>query len=189
MVAWMVRHAQSPRDTTSCNADIPSVLINNAGIAPIPPSDDPDHTQLRETYSSTLNTNLTSVALLTSLSIPLLLASTSPRVINISSGRASVHALTTGNLPPTVSIPYSISKVALNILGLELAKLYPRVAFYAANPGHCKTALNGFKGVRDPDEGVKVVVELALAPPQRPEVFQPGFWRWDEKEGMEKIEW
>lgn len=107
-------------------------------------------------------------------------------MINISSGRASIHALTTGQLPPTASIPYSISKVALNVLGLELAKLYPDVKFYAANPGHCKTALNGFKGARDPLDGAKVVIELALASEGG---FESGFWGWDEEGGVRKMAW
>lgn len=35
--------------------------------------------------------------------------------------------------------------------------------FHAASPGHCRTALNGFRGMKDPLDGAKVVVvELAL---------------------------
>ena len=160
------------------------VLINNAGIAPIPSAGDPTH--LRDIYNSTLDTNITSVALLTTLSIPLLRTGNSPRVINISSARASISALTSNSLPPTASIPYSLSKVALNVLGLEFAKCWPDVGFYAVSPGHCRTALNGFKGKRDPGDGARVVVELALAGEGG---FGSGFWGWSEDGGMQKLEW
>jgi NAD(P)-dependent dehydrogenase (short-subunit alcohol dehydrogenase family) len=160
-----------------------SVLINNAAIASNPSL--PDHTDFRNTYNAILNTNTTSVALLTALSMPLLSQSPSPRVINISSARASIHNITTGNLPPTACVPYSVSKVALNALTLEMGKMYPGVKFYAANPGHCKTAFNGFKGKKDPIEGARVVVELALAEKGR---YASGFWQFEDGE-MSEMEW
>ena len=66
-----------------------------------------------------------------------------------------------------------------------MAKLYPDVKFYAANPGHCKTALNSFKGARDPLDGARVVVELALA---LEGMFGSGFWVWDEG-GIREVAW
>ena len=136
-------------------------------------------------YNQIFDTNVTSVGLLTSLCMPLLRNSTEARVINISSGRASVHNITSGNLPPTASIPYSVSKVALNILTLEMAKTYPDVDFYAANPGHCKTAFNGYRGAKDPLDGARVVVELAMAEKNR---FKPGFWQYEE-DTMSQVRW
>lgn len=106
-------------------------------------------------------------------------------MINVSSARASIHTLTSGHLPPTASIPYSLSKVALNVLGLEFAKKWPEVGFCAASPGHCRTALNGFRGEREPGEGARVVVELALGSGG----YGGGFWRWSWEEGMEVVEW
>jgi NAD(P)-dependent dehydrogenase (short-subunit alcohol dehydrogenase family) len=117
--------------------------------------------------------------------MPLLSLSPNPRVINISSARASIHNITTGNLPPTACVPYSVSKVALNALTLELGKSHPDVEFYAANPGHCKTAFNGFKGKKDPMEGARVVVELALAAKGR---YAPGFWECEGNE-MREMKW
>ena len=147
------------------------VLVNNAGIA-FNPAD--DHTDFRSVYNRIFDTNITSVGLLTTLAMPLLLKSPDPRVINISSGRASIHNITTGTLPPTACLPYSVSKIALNGLTLELAKAYPDVSFYAANPGHCKTAFNNYKGKKDPLEGARVVEELALA---EKGVYDAGFWQ------------
>jgi hypothetical protein len=37
-----------------------------------------------------------------------------------------------------------------------------RILYQAVNPGHCKTALNGFRGQRDSFEGVKVVQEMVV---------------------------
>lgn len=82
-------------------------------------------------------------------------------------------------------MPYSVSKVALNALTLELAKTYADVGFYAATPGHCRTAFNGFKGKKDPVEGARVVVELALAAKGE---YAGGFWEWEEG-GMREVAW
>lgn len=124
--------------------------------------------------------------------LPLLQAepgSYTPRIINISSGRASLTRSTTGGLPPTAIVPYSVSKVALNALTTELQKSYPDVLFYAANPGHCKTAFNGFKGARDPLEGARVVVEL-VSGTAKGEDYEWGFWEAMGAEGeATKVPW
>lgn len=46
--------------------------------------------------------------------------------------------------------------------------------------------MNGFKGKRDPGDGARVVVELALAGEGG---FGSGFWGWSEDGGMQKLEW
>lgn len=108
-----------------------------------------------------------------------------------------MHALTTGSLPATVSVPYSVSKLAMNVLMLELSKAEEvvsekngsKILYQAVNPGHCKTALNGFKGKRDPFEGVKVVEEMVHCERDR---YPTGFWVWegDEKTGhLEMVPW
>ncbi|KAM0803922.1 hypothetical protein BDR22DRAFT_886218 [Usnea florida] len=43
----------------------------------------------------------------------------------------------------------------------------PIATFYAVSPGHCKTAFNGFRGIRNPLEGWKIALELALAEDRR----------------------
>ena len=133
-------------------------------------------------FNSVLNTNVTSVGLLTSLLTPLLHQSESAKVINISSGRASVERLTSGDLPPTVSVPYSVSKVALDIMTLEMAKTESNITFYLANPGHCSTAFNGYKGKKDPLLGAEVAANLAFGD------YQSGFWHNDE-DSMQMMPW
>jgi hypothetical protein len=41
-----------------------------------------------------------------------------------------------------------------------MAKLEPDVLFQVVSPGHCRTALNGFRGKKDPLDGAEVVVRL-----------------------------
>ena len=148
------------------------VLVNNAGIAIL---EEADHSNLSKSYAETFNTNITGVALMMSTFLCLMKeTSQDPRIINVSSARASLQLSSTGNLPPSRVISYSVSKTALNALTVEYAKAEPDARFYAASPGHCKTAFNGFRGTKDPLDGAKVVVELALAEKGK---YANGFWQ------------
>jgi NAD(P)-dependent dehydrogenase (short-subunit alcohol dehydrogenase family) len=138
------------------------VLINNAGQAILTSVE--DFSDYRHAFGTTYDTNVISVALSMQLFLPLL-RKTSGTVINVSSGRASITKSATGQMPPTVSIAYSISKTALNALTVEMGRYEQNkdVSFYLISPGHCKTEFNGFRGLRDPLEGANVVVELVCA--------------------------
>ncbi|KAL2066060.1 hypothetical protein VTL71DRAFT_2131 [Oculimacula yallundae] len=170
------------------------VLVNNAGIALFPHSSSASAT--RETFNTTFNTNITSLYTVTLAFLPLLHLSPSPKVINMSSGRASLTRSSDGALPPTKVVSYSISKAAVNSLTIEMQKMEDlllrqnmegnrevegkevgrgKVEFFAANPGHCKTAFNGFKGMKDPLEGAEVVVRLVGG-----EGRKGGFWEFEE---------
>ena len=140
------------------------VLINNAAIAPLP--NPADLAKNRASFAAAFDTNVTSVYHVTRAFLRLLKATPNPVVVNISSARGSMTRSSTMALPPTEVVAYSVSKAALNSLTLELMKQEPGVKFYAANPGHCKTAFNGYRGQRDPLEGANVVVALVVS-------FQP----------------
>jgi NAD(P)-dependent dehydrogenase (short-subunit alcohol dehydrogenase family) len=151
------------------------VLINNAGYGGIPPAT--DLSDWREIYAKVYDTNVTSVALTTQHFLPLLRKS--PRggqVINVSSGRGSLTLSAAGLIPPTVSIPYCISKTALNMLTVEMSRdpANKDVEFQLIAPGHCRTAFNGYRGTRDPLEGANVVVELVKA--EKGRYKNAGFW-------------
>lgn len=139
------------------------VLVNNAGYAANPMRH--DLSDLRNVFQDMFNVNVSSVAMLTHLFLPLLRASaTGGKVIQIGSARGSITKLANGELPPTASVGYSVSKTAMHALTLQMA-IAPEnadVEFQIATPGHCKTALNGYKGLRDPVEGANVVVELTI---------------------------
>ncbi|KAH7417817.1 hypothetical protein BKA64DRAFT_180059 [Cadophora sp. MPI-SDFR-AT-0126] len=166
------------------------VLVNNAGIALFPQSSSPKDT--RENFTKTFSTNITSLYTVTLAFLPLLHLSLTPKVINISSGRASLTRSSDGKLPPTQVVSYSVSKAAVNSLTIELQKVENaligkgtgdegkeigrgKVQFFAANPGHCKTAFNGFRGTKDPLDGAEVVIRLVGG-----EGRKGGFWEFEE---------
>lgn len=149
------------------------VLVNNAAIAARVPPEEIDN--LRSTFNSIFDTNVSGVAVTTSVFLPLLSRSADPRVINVSS---AVGSITRPIYLPTPSLsPYSISKTAENVLTLQFQKVCPQVLFQTTNPGYCKTGLNGFQGPRDPLNGAAVVVELSIAPRDK---YQSGFWEMDD---------
>lgn len=139
------------------------VLINNAGFAAFPAA---DNTDLRQIYQNIYNVNVTSVAVVTRLFLPLLRNAPlgTAKVIQVGSARGSLKLNASGALPPTASAAYSVSKAALNMLTVDMSREEENkgVEFQVASPGHCKTAFNGFRGTRDPEEGANVVVELVF---------------------------
>ncbi|KIW20231.1 hypothetical protein PV08_00806 [Exophiala spinifera] len=149
------------------------VLINNAGYAAIPSAS--EYSDWRDIYAKVYETNVTSVALMMQNFLPLLRKSTGT-IINISSARGSAGLASGGALPPTVSVPYSVSKAALNMLTIETSRQVENqnVEFQLVSPGHCKTAFNGYRGTRDPLEGANVVVELVVA--RKSKYKNAGFW-------------
>lgn len=118
---------------------------------------------------------VTSVALMMQHCLPLLRESAG-KIINISSARSSTSLASGKVLPPTVSIPYSVSKAALNLLTVEMSRqsANENVEFQLVSPGHCKTAFNGYRGTRDPLEGANVVVGLVTA--EKGTFKNSGFW-------------
>ena len=134
-----------------------------------------DHSNLSQSYAEIFNTKVTGVALMMSTFLPLMKeTSQDPRITNISSARASLSLSTSGGLPPSRVIAYSVSKTTLNALTVEYAKAEPGVKFYAVSPGHCRTAFNGYRGTKYPLDGARVVVELALADKYK---YENGFWQ------------
>ncbi|KIX02873.1 uncharacterized protein Z518_08816 [Rhinocladiella mackenziei CBS 650.93] len=151
------------------------VLINNAGCGGIPSAT--DFSDWRDVYAQVYDTNVTSVALTTQFFLPLLRRSShGGKVVSVSSRRGSITLSALGVLPPTVSIPYCLSKTALNMLTVEMSRdaANKDVEFQIVGPGHCKTAFNGYRGTRDPVEGANVVVELVRA--EKGKYKNVGFW-------------
>jgi NAD(P)-dependent dehydrogenase (short-subunit alcohol dehydrogenase family) len=148
------------------------VLINNAGIAllllPKPTDRGLNLQDLRSSFNTTFNTNTNTASMfaVTTTFLPLLHLFPTPKVINISSSGASLTLALEGKLPPSASVSYSVSKVAVNRLIIEMQRAEDggegKIRFWAVNPGFCKTAFNGFRGTRDPIERAEVVVRLVL---------------------------
>ncbi|KAI0413980.1 NAD(P)-binding protein [Xylaria grammica] len=171
------------------------VLINNSGILRVPPPG--DLAAIRSTYNEILNTNLTSVAVVTAAFTPLLYKSADPKVINVSSGLGScTNSLTKkmGRAPP-----YGSSKIGLNGLSVHLQVAEndrveaegdagnPRIRYYVCAPGALKTAFSGFKdGLRLPDRGAEVIVHLLV---DDEHLYEGGsYWEFEEGE-MRQVPW
>lgn len=135
------------------------VLVNNAGINA--GREDPSDVPV-ESMRITFETNVFAVVALTNAALPLLRRSAAGRIVNMSSHRASLSS--DRAFVGRRSMPYSVSKTALNALTVHYAQelLATGIKVNAAAPGHCATALNGFTGSRTPAEGADIAVQLAI---------------------------
>ncbi|QNE16846.1 SDR family oxidoreductase [Kribbella qitaiheensis] len=147
------------------------VLVNNAGIAGVMPQDptrvDP------ATIRTVVETNVIGVIRVTNAMLPLLRRSASPRIVNMSS---SVGSLTrqagTGAEQRTgpVAVAYAPSKTFLNAVTLQYVRELSgtNILINVGCPGYVATDLNGFHGVRTPEQGAAIAVELATLPDDGP---------------------
>ncbi|MEW1778823.1 SDR family NAD(P)-dependent oxidoreductase [Streptomyces sp. NPDC086777] len=157
------------------------VLVNNAGVQPV--TGTPSETGV-EGFRDTYETNVFGVVAVTNAFLPALRRSAHPRVVNVSSGTASL-AWSTGPNPQFAhgsprAAAYRSAKAALNALTVlyaqELAEAGIKVNALA--PGRRATALvpGAAVGGGDPAEGARGAVRLALLPDDGP---TGGFFSWD----------
>jgi NAD(P)-dependent dehydrogenase (short-subunit alcohol dehydrogenase family) len=136
------------------------VLINNAGIYP-----DGERTILtasREFMAATLETNTLGPLSVVQAFVPLLRASSRPRIINVSSGYGQIEGL-------SASVPsYCLSKLALNGLTIMLAEILKAdgIAVNAVCPGWVRTDMGGASAPRSVEEGAAGIIWLAATAPQ-----------------------
>ena len=150
-------------DSISANLGRLDILVNNAGISLGKDSlpSDADLGELRTVYEINV---FGTIAVIQAM-LPLLRTSEAGRIVNMSTGLASL-ALTRGpDAPMSFSrlLAYNSSKTALNAVTVQFANELQNTAIKvnAANPGLCATDLSGGKG-RPPAEGAKVAIALAL---------------------------
>jgi NAD(P)-dependent dehydrogenase (short-subunit alcohol dehydrogenase family) len=156
------------------------ILINNAGImvdGHTPAEADVD--SFRRTYE----TNLFAVLAVTNAFLPALRRSGRPRIVNISSGTASLTWSTDpARQPPSVGTgaAYRSSKTALNALTVFYAQALAGEGFRvnALAPGLRRTDLapRAAASDGDPAEAAAGAVRLALLPDDGP---TGGFFSWD----------
>ncbi|MGO4108532.1 SDR family oxidoreductase [Paenibacillus sp. YAF4_2] len=144
------------------------VLINNAGVnldRGLPPSQ-LELTVLRDTYE----TNVFGMFSVTKVMLPLIKKSPIGRIVNLSSGLAS---LTLNNDPKSDAEKYGVnvlaymsSKTAVNALTVLFARELKDTAIKinSADPGYTATDLNGHTGYRTVEQGASIVVKLATLP-------------------------
>ncbi len=95
--------------------------------------------------------------------LPLLAVSDAAVIVNVSSGLGSM-AVTHDpeRLESTyLSLAYSSSKAALNMLTSLYAKAYPAMRINAVDPGYTATDLNGHRGTQTVAEGAEIIVRMA----------------------------
>ena len=174
-----VTEAKSIADAAHRVEDL-DVLVNNAGImvdGHAPPEADVD--SFRRTYE----TNVFAVLAVTNAFLPALRRSARPRIVNISSGTASL----TWSTDPERQFPsvgagaaYRSSKTALNALTVFYAQALEGEGFRvnALAPGLRRTDLNERAAASDgdPAEAAAGAVRLALLPDDGP---TGGFFSWD----------
>ena len=136
------------------------VLVNNAGIAGgrIPPGETTAADML-----AVYDTNVFGVVRVMHAFLPLLEASVSPVVVNVSSGLGS---LTVTNDPSRfestlLGLAYPSSKAALNMITSQYAKAYPAIKINVVDPGYTATDLNGHRGTQTVEEGTEIIVRMA----------------------------
>ena len=147
------------------------VLVNNAGVT--------GGMRQRPTTAdlaavrTVVETNVIGVIRVTNAMLPLLRRSASPRIVNMSSTVGSLTRQTESageSVTGPLSAAYAPSKTFLNALTVQYAKELrdTNILVNAACPGYCATDLNGFRGVRTPEQGAAIAIRLATLPGDGP---------------------
>ncbi|MEV4176064.1 SDR family oxidoreductase [Nonomuraea sp. NPDC049709] len=143
------------------------VLVNNAGVLVRRPPAEVSADDLRPEFE----TNVFGMVRVVHEMLPLLRRSRSPRIVNVSSDSATfANATEQGSMfaRSHESFAYSATKTAVNMLTVKYANAFlddpelAHVKINAVTPGYLATDLNGFQGVRSPDQGARAVVHWAM---------------------------
>jgi NAD(P)-dependent dehydrogenase (short-subunit alcohol dehydrogenase family) len=152
-----IKSAKQALETKTQKLDL---LINNAGIAGEQPQNmsTGDIDNLRKVFE----TNFFGAVQTTQQFIDLLKKSNEPRIINVSSGLASLtyHSSSTDF---AIYAAYSCSKTALNAFTVMLAKEFLNTNFKinCVEPGYTSTNLNNYQGTQTAEQAVTVIVKYA----------------------------
>ncbi|MFF4988534.1 SDR family NAD(P)-dependent oxidoreductase [Streptosporangium saharense] len=145
------------------------VLVNNAAITggmPQTPT-----TLEPATVRAAVETNVIGVVRVTNAMLPMLRNSASPRIVNMSSSVGSLTLQTTPGIDMgPVPAAYLASKTFLNALTIQYAKELrdTDILVNSGCPGFTATDLNGFQGVRTPQQGAAIAIRLATLPDNGP---------------------
>ncbi|HEU0175216.1 MAG TPA: SDR family oxidoreductase [Blastocatellia bacterium] len=142
------------------------VLVNNAGIA-LDIGQKPSEVDM-QTLRKTFDTNFFGAVAVTQAFLPLIRKSDAGRIVNVSSGLAS---LTLHNDPTWAGYPlkllaYNTSKTALNAFTVTLAYELKdtTIKVNSAEPGYTATDLNGHSGHKTVEQAADVIIQLATLP-------------------------
>ncbi|WP_046731324.1 SDR family oxidoreductase [Streptomyces humi] len=148
------------------------VLINNAGIESRTPDNSVPtaETVTADLMRNTFETNVFGVVRVLHAFLPLLERSAAPVVVNVSSGLASLTALSDPDHPAHFypGIAYPTSKTAVNMLTVQFAKAFPAMRINSVEPGFTRTDLNGNTGTQTVEQGAEIIVRMAQTGPDGP---------------------
>ena len=136
------------------------VLINNAGIVGNRKGAlDTTLEDIRYVY----DTNVFGVVRVTRAFLPLLERSDNPVIVNVSSGMGSLGVTSDPDRVEStiVSLDYTSSKTAVNMLTSQLAKALPGMRVNAVDPGYTATDFNNHSGPQTVQEGTDAIVRMA----------------------------
>ena len=144
------------------------VLVNNAGIAG--PYRDDVETYTAQDAAEVLDVNVVGVVRVTHAFLPLLHASDSPAIVNVTSGLGSFAATQDPErVEHSVLTPlYSASKAALTMLSTIYARGFHGIRVNVVDPGYTATDFNGNTGTQTVTEGTDAIVEMATTGPDGP---------------------
>jgi NAD(P)-dependent dehydrogenase (short-subunit alcohol dehydrogenase family) len=136
------------------------VLVNNAGILgprKALPEVTPD--DLRVVFE----TNLFGIVRVTAAFLPQLERSSSPVIVNVSSGMGSIAVTTDPSRfeSTLTSIAYPASKAAVNMVTTQYAKAFPQMRINAVDPGYTATDFNDHRGTKRVEQGAEIIVRMA----------------------------
>jgi NAD(P)-dependent dehydrogenase (short-subunit alcohol dehydrogenase family) len=146
-------------------------LVNNAGITGGGPQE-PSTIDL-DIIRTVVETNVIGVMRVTNAMLPLLRLAASPRIVNLSSSVGSLARQSGPGSETTtgpVAAAYAPSKTFLNAVMLQYVQELAgtNILINAACPGFVATDLNGFRGVRTPEQGAQTAIRLATLPDDGP---------------------
>ncbi|MET8224451.1 SDR family NAD(P)-dependent oxidoreductase [Streptomyces sp. NPDC005301] len=148
------------------------VLVNNAGIeGRTPRGGVVGAAELTADLTRPLfETNVFGTVRVLHAFLPLLARSAAPVVVNVSSGLASLTAVSSAGTPTYAypGVAYPASKAALNMVTVQYAKAFPGMRINAVEPGYTATDLNGHTGTQTVEEGAEIIVRMAMTGPEGP---------------------
>lgn len=146
------------------------ILVNNAGV--MLDLGTPLEEVTSEVIESTFEVNVVGPMLMVKHFLPLLQKSESGRIVNVSSGLGSLAQNADPNFMyyPYKLLAYNSSKAALNSVTLSYAFRLKdsHIKINSADPGFCKTDLNGNIGPKSPEDGAQIAVRLATLDQEGP---------------------
>lgn len=144
------------------------VLVNNAGISGGLRRSPGEVTaaDMRTVYE----TNVFGAVRVTHAFLPLLAASSAPVIVMVSSGMGSLAVTTDpSRLESTlISVSYTSSKAALNMITTQYAKAFPAMRINVVDPGYTGTDFNQHRGTQTVEEGAEIIVRMASIGPGGP---------------------